>query len=775
MEATVSGDSYVLSLARFVRANEQSLSGSLASQQRGSNGRPALVPPKPLSLSLHHISYILLRFDALGLAAGSLDDALPASSRPRSTFSYISTGEQKRSSKATANAETASLSSFRSAISRMSISAASTTSSWFSRPTPPSPDQETKYLYSAFTKLPALEVVAPALTGLIEGFDDAPVPTTLTPFDVFKNLQLLSFTDVDPRTVSGWDRLSCQLRSLTLTRTGIEDVEELMVTQVVSDARKRAKAQVSQTEGPDDTTAASVPSSSGSGTSRTDRNADNAAGPTATADDLPSLAWHFLHNLGLPSSSLTFFSILALPSLRALDLSHNLLNAIPPVLSQLPALRSLDLTGNLIEDARGIQEALPAIRTLSLRGNRLESLSGLDRLPMLRNIDLRDNAVYEASEVGRLSQITRLNSVWIKGNPLCEEYPDPRVEVLLEFAKEGWPLEGPTTIVLDGEAAGYFERRRVTERLPLGVSLAPPGATRQRDDENGRDHRRFSTTPQAFADHSGSRLKSGLRATGEEGDSASGGGTAKIVAVKHHHKLRAPDADGSNPKRRGSSRRNVDSHGDESSPSGQPANRMGSEARRSTRHRKRIVDFEGESSDVKAEPVSRAKSKSAERPQSASAQRADPEVSDAERLKRQVLSGEDETPAAAGNGSVASGSTLSRPASQVSPPDGRRQGGTTPSARSSMQRAQNSSSGGDGGKAQVHEGGSVGSSDVSATSPPPSGNDQVTTTATSQQALKVPAGSLAASQSQSHELRARIDRLKEEVGEDWLRVLSRGD
>lgn len=651
---TQSGDAYILSLSRYIRTNEKQLSGAVALNSRGGK-------PLPLSISLHHLSYLLLRFDALGLAAGSLDEPLPPSSRPRSTFYVV--GRTTTANKNN-NAETMSLGSVRSALSRVSLAslaASATTSSWFSSGPPPSTDAQLKYIYSAFTKLPALDVVAAPVTGLIEGFEDEEAgPATLTPFDVFRNLQLLSFTDVDPRNVSGWDRLSCQLRSLSLTRTGIEDIEDFFVDHIVRDVQRRAKAGAAATE-----VASSSSSPNGHSTAQ-----------------LPSLAWHFLSNLGLSSSSLTFLPTLPLPSLRSLDLSHNLLNSIPSTLAHLPRLASLDLSGNLIEDTRGAAASLPAgtVRTLKLRNNRIESLSGLDGVTSLRQVDLRDNCIYEADELGRLAaQLDDLTNVWVKGNPLCVEYPDWRVEVLIEFVKEGWKVE---QVRIDGEQVGWLESRRVAERVnTLGVE----GMVRRRE-------RSAKGKGEAAAAAS---------ATNGEGSTEDNAQTmsAQVVAVKHraahgqHHHHRKTTSQG------GASRRENNGSGDSSSG----------------------------------------------RPQSSSKERAPvAEVSEAEQLKRDVL-GQDSGEGRKTNGDKAKGAeeaaSKSRPRKSTSPSRPRSPSKTAAAKKQPRARSPRPPSAAAG-----------------SASPQLSGARQQEQQTTNS----------------SLELRARIDRLKQEVGDDWMRVLSSG-
>ncbi|PWN27609.1 hypothetical protein BDZ90DRAFT_279399 [Jaminaea rosea] len=675
---TQSGDSYILSLARYIRQNEKQLSGAVLPSSSSSKAR-TVIPPKPFAISLHHLSYLLLRFDALGLSAGSLDEPLPASSRSRarSTFAYISSNEQGASSSSTTpsrptstflNPETMSLHSVRSAFSRISLSgAASTTSSWFSStPTePPSPSAQLKYIYSAFTKLPALDLVPSPATGLIEGFEDEAItggPTTLTPLDVFRNLHLLSFTDVDPRGVSGWDRLSCQLRSLSLCRSGVEDVEDFFVDHVVRDVARRRAA---DGETVDEEGAASTSASNGQ----------------ANKDQLPQLAWHFLSSLCLPSSSLTFFPSLPLPSLRSLDLSHNLLISIPSSLSHLTRLVSLDLSGNLIEDTRGAAACLGetgVLRTLKLRGNRITSLSGLDSLTSLRQVDLRDNLIYEADELGRLAaSLESLRDVWVKGNPLCEEYKDWRVEVLAEFLKEGWPLDGEGSVRLDGEGVGWFEKGRVEERVPVGARRARKG----RGSESGG-----KAWPSAGVAGAGDRDT-------PAGEGSEAGPSAQIVAVKHRA-------------------------------------RTGSQHHRKTTHTGSVRRPQSPRKQRNLATVVRGDDEAA----MSSTPEPSMEVSEAEQLKRKVLgTGPSEAERKAKTTQEHAITTEAVPRSRKnsarphSPSKKRAQSPATPRASSPA---------------------------LGQAGTPGSAQNQV-------------AGS-------SLELRARIERLKKEVGDDWMRVLSSG-
>jgi hypothetical protein len=265
---------------------------------------------------------------------------------------------------------------------------------------------------------------------LLAGFEDAP-GTSLVPLDVFKTLAVLSTSDVDVRTLAGWDRLACQLRSLSLRRCGVEDVEEVLCGNVRRDARRR-------------------------------RGAKDRLAHDEEEEQMPTLAWHFLAHLSLASNNLTFFPsepLVHLAALVSLDLSSNLLNSVPPSLSSLRHLASLNLADNLIDSLLGIPDALPAIQSLNLSANRLSSLCGLERLSTLRRIDLRRNDVYEVAEVGRLAPLPHVCEIWIKGNPLEEEEDEPRIAIFAVFAQEGREIE---QLKIDDEAPGFWERQRVT-------------------------------------------------------------------------------------------------------------------------------------------------------------------------------------------------------------------------------------------------------------------------------------------------------------------------
>lgn len=422
--------------------------------------RPMLLRQNP-----HNLYYLLIRFEALSLAVGSLDTKIPVAARPTSYFSFVAaTGAGKDRD------DTMSMSSMRSRMSVVSSSFSSSLSWLGSSSAKPDPSRDVKYIYACFTKIPSLRLGPIPARKLIQDFEDCPGQSAV-PMDVFKNLQMLELDDVDPRTLIGWDRVCIQLRSLSCKKSNIEDLTDLLVDLVILDTKRRRGERVdlkrlrrAQQDLSSSTTSAEDDSKAVTSTepSATTSSSNNSPTPTLPPE-LPSLAWHFLRYLNLSSNNLTFVPaepLLCLSGLTNLDLSSNLLNVVPPALSHLTSLTSLNISDNLIDSVLGIYDALPSIRVLNLAKNRLESLCGLERLYTLQRVDLRSNAIYESGEVGRLAPLPAIAEVWVKDNPLVDELPDYRVDCFVEFAKEG------RKVALDGEGPGFFEKQRIAERVP---------------------------------------------------------------------------------------------------------------------------------------------------------------------------------------------------------------------------------------------------------------------------------------------------------------------
>lgn len=97
-----------------------------------------------------------------------------------------------------------------------------------------------KYLYSCFTKIPALRLSPDHRAHLISGFEEFPFDAAV-PLFAFKNLSALEICDLDFRSFYGWDRLAEQVRSLTVRRANVDDPFDLLFNIVLDDMDKRRR------------------------------------------------------------------------------------------------------------------------------------------------------------------------------------------------------------------------------------------------------------------------------------------------------------------------------------------------------------------------------------------------------------------------------------------------------------------------------------------------------------------------------------------------------
>ncbi|CAE6533100.1 unnamed protein product [Rhizoctonia solani] len=481
---TEAGDDYVRRWATFIRTHEQRLADA-GYRRRSQTSQPSALNPLSwvglsygtptagmvLTTDLHHIFYLLMRFEDLELPVGPLDVKLANPTRPISFASQLATGDR-------ADAVSIRSTSAMSTMSRLSLGGG-----WWNRSAPPPVDAELKYIYSAFTKLPALSIKQAGLKLVAELAQD-PLTDQVIPFDVFKNLQSLELLDVDPRSVLGWDRLADNLRSLTIKRSGLEDVSDILIDAVVDDPLRR--------EGKIAPRRRRIHRPPSSASSRQSSWHPSQAPPTIPEDPIPEPLpepepepgtippptisphkWSRLRRLYLADNGLTFFPTDPLPNLVGLthlDLSSNLLVAVPSGLGALYNLVSLNLSDNMIESVLGIYATLGSIAHLDLSKNRLESLCGLERLRALERVDLRFNQVEESAEVGRLIGLPNILDISIEGNPFTEIEDDYRARCFEYFLKEG------RNVTLDGTPPSFYDRRSITVSAPELPPIEPAPA-----------------------------------------------------------------------------------------------------------------------------------------------------------------------------------------------------------------------------------------------------------------------------------------------------------
>ncbi|KAF8744946.1 hypothetical protein AX14_012771 [Amanita brunnescens Koide BX004] len=361
------GDDYVRRLAAFIRAHEAKFALSPILRPKGTpSWRPFQYHnPAVLSLDFYRLNYILIRLEAHGFTVGPLDVHVNIPSHPISHLGLQPSPDRS---------DALSLASFKSSIS--AITSLSLPNYWWNTPGPDSIDRDLKYIYSCFTKLPAVSLKAPR-PSTMQGLTIDPTGPNALPLHVFKNIQSLECADIDPRIFLGWNRLAECLRSLKICRSGIDDFTEIFAGAALESephpGHVRSGEQIGQ-------------------------KLDFDHAPEGNC--IPALAGNSLKG-------------------------RNFLLRIP---------RSF---GPLVQSSSLYSTWLEQIRTLNLSKNRLESICGLERLSALQCIDLRHNHIQESAEVGRLSMVPDIAEVWVDGNPFVKREVEHRLNCLGFFWREG--------------------------------------------------------------------------------------------------------------------------------------------------------------------------------------------------------------------------------------------------------------------------------------------------------------------------------------------------
>lgn len=484
--------------------------------------------PAKLTLTPHHLFYLLSRIEELGIPVGPMNVRLENIHAEASPANYVSFLSQSQRSQGRSDRDSIhSVSSVRSVMSGMSnlwsgFGLGSSTSFAKTEKAKAQLLIDLKYLYSAFTKIPCLQLSPDRKARLIGGYEEFPFDTAV-PLLAFKNVSALEICDVDFRQFYGWDKLAEQLRSLTVKRSNLDDPTDLFVNIVLDDMDKRrrrsSKAQLPWPASPslrfsDVARGNSTPSSpmideklgqspkknldlqrepdipasqrgkpgtksaspSRPSTSKQVKVKRSESGSSNSSTHslgsfpmsiVPASKWRFLRHLSLADNSLTSITPTSLAplsnNLLSLDLSSNLIVEIPEGLNVLTSLRALNLSNCMIESLHSLRRSpLPAITALNLRANRLVSIAGVERLLSLERLDLRDNRLQDPTELARLTGIPDIHEIWVLRNPFVKSHSNYRVQIFNLFRSTPGYTED---IMIDASAPGYGERRQLRDRV----------------------------------------------------------------------------------------------------------------------------------------------------------------------------------------------------------------------------------------------------------------------------------------------------------------------
>ncbi|PGH19824.1 hypothetical protein AJ80_03740 [Polytolypa hystricis UAMH7299] len=577
---TEDGQLFIKSLASFVRTHEKALANALQMKRQStksidSNGSSSTssghvsssrsatsstlaaafslgslsftshsVKPAKLTLTPHHVFYLLSRFEELSVPVGPMNIRLENINTEVSS-AYVSFLSQPRRSKGDRDS-IHSVSSVRSVMSGMSalwssIGLGSRDSTSKSEKAKAAIQNDLKYLYSAFTKIPCLRLAPDHRARLIRGYEEYPFDTAV-PLHSFKNLSALEIIDVDFRSFYGWDRLADQLRSLTLKRANIDDPGDLLTGIVLDDIDKRRRRStktqpspvlgwVQSTSGPqsihrlETTKSSSAPGSPvtdpGFGTSTSPKGGTpmvrggsegtkqharsgsiSPARPTSSKQ--PSSSRHSrgpskIKRSGSGSSNSSEAStvyrngstsnLLAgiLPPnkwrfLRHLSLTENSITTISasslaPVAN---TLHSLDLSCNLFTEIPDSLASLTALRSLNLSNCMIESLHSLTRnpLPAITALNLRGNRLRSIAGIERLLSLERLD---LRDNQLSDPTEIARLTGI-PYIREIWVSGNPFTKTHYGYRVVIFNLFRRTPGFSedIIIDTTGPGYTEKK-------------------------------------------------------------------------------------------------------------------------------------------------------------------------------------------------------------------------------------------------------------------------------------------------------
>jgi hypothetical protein len=316
-----------------------------------------------------------------------------------------------------------------------------------------------KYLYSAFTKVPCLRLSPDHKAPLIAGYEEFPFDSAV-PMLAFKTVTYLEICHVDFRQFYGWDRMADQLRSLTLKNAHIEDPTDLLVNIVLDDMDKRRRRSAKVPPSPilpwsapspvlkqaelartaSDSSPPIRPMSVGSSTALMYPSAKGHRRQRSASPERPTSSRHGSSQghsrSGTPilrrssasststdratprgsASNLLSYNFVQTPKwrlLQHLSLADNSLTglsaaSLAPVAS---TLRTLDLSSNLFTTVPDGLSGLVSLRALNLSHCMIDDLHSLTRSPLsaITTINLRGNRLASLAGIERLLSLERVD------------------------------------------------------------------------------------------------------------------------------------------------------------------------------------------------------------------------------------------------------------------------------------------------------------------------------------------------------------------------------
>ncbi|KAJ9622304.1 hypothetical protein H2203_006522 [Taxawa tesnikishii (nom. ined.)] len=547
---TEDGQLFIKNLAYFVRTHEKALANALQLQRRGpQNGQSAVtggssaitatqgssaststtfaaalslpylnftsqnVKPAKLTLTPHHLFYLLSRFEELGISVGPMNVRLENIHNDVAPGNYVSfLGSAPKSRGRTSDADSIhSVSSVRSVMSSMSSMWSQFTLSNQAAKLEKQKAMEKedlRYLYSAFTKIPCLRLSPDHRSRLIAGYEEFPFDTAV-PLFAFKNISALEICDLDFRQFFGWDRLSEQLRSLTIKRGSVDDLADLLINiaEIIQDACSVVSGNTLASGQPSlkhaelarSYSAPNSPLLMAEGHPLGARRAQSwfvrdrakeKADPSSSAEYLAVETYEFPARIVLHSASTTKQHAEVQALFRQFQLKHAFeysknqhfepacaghLAAIKVALPATPDIKpdtscwALNLSNCMIDSLHSLgRNPLPAINTINLRSNRLVSLAGVERLFSLERIDLRDNKLTDPTELARLTGIPDIQDVYVLKNPFVRTHSNYRITIFNLFRSTPGYTED---VVVDSSGPTYSERRSLVDRVPESAAV----------------------------------------------------------------------------------------------------------------------------------------------------------------------------------------------------------------------------------------------------------------------------------------------------------------